>query len=56
MFYCEVILCVFRSHDRPAVHREGPGDVPEGLHQSRGEQTAAGQTVRERPDLIYIYI
>lgn len=36
-----------RSNDRPAVHGEGPGRLSEGLHQSRGGQTGAGQKVRE---------
>lgn len=34
-----------RSNDRPVVHRKGPSYFAERLHQSRGEQTGAFETV-----------
>lgn len=51
-----VLLCscvfVCRANDRPAVYREGPGDISERLYQSRREQAEAGQTVRLLPVLL----
>lgn len=42
---CSGSVCLLRSDDGPALRGEGPGDLAEGLHQSRGGQTGDNQKV-----------